>query len=238
MNTLFISDLHLDGIRPESTALFEHFVRTEAHRAEALYILGDLFEYWLGDDVLTETGEQVYRALSSLASAGLPCYFMHGNRDFLLGKRYAARCGMRLLPGETVIDLYGTPTLLMHGDTLCTDDTVYQEVRRNIRTPQWREAFLAKTPEERGAFVHEAREQSREHQLSVSVEIMDVNLDSVSEAFERHGVTELIHGHTHRTAVHDHVVGDRTAHRIVLGDWYERSSVVRVSEGGSELVHL
>jgi UDP-2,3-diacylglucosamine hydrolase len=134
MTTLIISDLHLDDDRPRSTALFEKFIKTEAKRSDALYILGDLFEYWLGDDVRSETSMRVSRALASLAGTGIPCYFMHGNRDFLLGRRYAAQSGIQLLPEELVVDFYGTPTLLMHGDSLCTDDVVYQEVRRKIRS--------------------------------------------------------------------------------------------------------
>jgi UDP-2,3-diacylglucosamine hydrolase len=235
MTTLFISDLHLDDARPESTALFESFVQREASKAEALYILGDLFEYWLGDDIRTGTGQRVTAALSGLAAAGIPCYFMHGNRDFLLGRRYSANCGLQLLPEECVIELYGKPTLLMHGDTLCTDDIKYQEARSMLRSEDWQKQFLASTPDEREAYVRNARQQSREHQQSVSMDIMDVNADAVRAAFERHGVTELIHGHTHRPAVHEFDLGDLAARRTVLGDWYKTGSVLRVSPRGAEL---
>jgi UDP-2,3-diacylglucosamine hydrolase len=235
MTTLIISDLHLDDDRPRSTALFEKFIKTEAKRSDALYILGDLFEYWLGDDVRSETSMRVSRALASLAGTGIPCYFMHGNRDFLLGRRYAAQSGIQLLPEELVVDFYGTPTLLMHGDSLCTDDVVYQEVRRKIRSKDWRKAFLSSSPDERNAFVRDARTKSRAHQLSVSMDIMDVNQDSVDRAFEHHGVTELVHGHTHRPAVHKQQLNGGSTRRIVLGDWYEQGSVLRVSSAHSEL---
>lgn len=210
----------------------------EARGAIALYILGDLFEYWLGDDVPSETGERVAAALSRLAKSGVACHFMAGNRDFLLGEEYASRCGMDLLPDELVIDLNGAPTLLLHGDTLCTDDRVYQQVRATIRAPQWREQFLAQSPEERLAFVRDAREKSREHQQSVSMEITDVNQDAVRSAFDRHGVTEMIHGHTHRLAIHRHETDGGIARRIVLGDWYTRGSVLRVAAESRELVEL
>lgn len=210
----------------------------EARGAIALYILGDLFEYWLGDDVPSETGERVATALSRLAESGVACHFMAGNRDFLLGEEYASRCGMDLLPDELVIDLNGAPTLLLHGDTLCTDDRVYQQVRATIRAPQWREQFLAQSPEERLAFVRDAREKSREHQQSVSMEITDVNQDAVRSAFDRHGVTEMIHGHTHRLAIHRHETDGGIARRIVLGDWYTRGSVLRVAAESRELVEL
>jgi UDP-2,3-diacylglucosamine hydrolase len=238
MSTLFISDLHLDDARPESTVLFEQFVRTEARNAEALYILGDLFEYWLGDDVNTETSMKVSRALSSLAAAAIPCYFMHGNRDFLVGRRFAAQSGMRLLPEEHVLDLYGTETLLMHGDSLCTDDVEYQQVRRRIRRPDWQKDFLSRSPDERREIANRGREQSREHQMSLSRDITDVNRDSVCAAFERHGVRRLIHGHTHRPDIHDHKVNGSPASRVVLGDWYTQGSVLRVTDSGLDLASI
>ncbi len=235
MTTLFISDLHLDDARPRSTSLFEQFIRSEACRSEALYILGDLFEYWLGDDVRTDTSNRVAAALSPLEGSEIPCYFMHGNRDFLLGEDYAAHAGLQLLPEAVVVDLYGAPTLLLHGDTLCTDDLSYQAVRRQVRDPRWQEEFLSRSIADRMAFANDAREQSQEHKMTVSMEITDVNPASVTEAFDTHGVHEMIHGHTHRPAVHDHALKDGPARRIVLGDWYERGSVLRVSPEGARL---
>ena len=238
MTTLFISDLHLDDARPEATALFRRFVREEAREADALYILGDLFEYWLGDDVLSETARQVSESLAKLSQAGTTVHFMHGNRDFLIGSDYAGLCGMSLLPEEIRVDLYGRPTLLLHGDTLCTDDTEYQAVRRTLRSAEWQADFLAKPAAARIEFARDARQKSSAHKMSVSMDIMDVNPDEVVSTFERHGVNEMIHGHTHRPAVHELEVADRPARRYVLGDWYEQGSVLRVDAQGSELAQL
>ena len=238
MTTLFISDLHLDDSRPDSTAQFEQFVRDEALHCEALYILGDLFEFWMGDDVSTSTSERVEIALSGIHAVGIPCYFLHGNRDFVLGDHYASSCGMQLLPEEIVVDLYGTATLLMHGDTLCTDDIAYQQFRRMARSEEWQQQMLALSIHERKTLVEQGRQQSLDHQLSVSMDIMDVNLNAVEDAFQRHGVTELIHGHTHRPDIHELQINQLSARRIVLGDWYEQGSVLRVSPKGSELIAL
>jgi len=213
-------------------------VEDEARRAESLYILGDLFEYWLGDDVGSATADRVAAALSRLGAGGVACHFMAGNRDFLVGEDYAARCGMSLLPDEVVIDLCGVPTLLLHGDTLCTDDEVYQQVRATIRAPEWRERFLSQSPGERLAFVRDAREKSRDHQLAVSMEITDVNEDAVRRAFKRHGVREMIHGHTHRPAIHEHTIDSGKGRRIVLGDWYSQGSMLRVKPNERKLADV
>lgn len=238
MSTLFISDLHLDDARPKATALFRQFVHEEARQAAALYVLGDLFEYWLGDDVLSETARSVAATLSELNGHGVPVYFMHGNRDFLLGEDYARLCGMSLLPEEQRIELYGEPTLLLHGDTLCTDDSAYQEVRRELRSAEWQAGFLARPAAERISFAREAMQQSEQHKMSVSMEIMDVNAEAVATAFARHGVKQMIHGHTHRPAVHDLQLPSGPARRTVLGDWYEQGSVLRVNENGADLAQL
>jgi len=233
--TLFISDLHLDDRRPAAIRLLLEFITAEAMRAEALYILGDLFEYWLGDDAPTAAGREVAAGLARLAAAGVTSCFMHGNRDFLVGNDYARQAGLTLLDEEVVVDLYGRPTLLLHGDSLCTDDHAYQNVRRMVRDPAWQADFLARTPEERARFALEAREQSRAYQASASTEIMDVNADAVRAAFRRHGVRHMIHGHTHRPAIHRHPLPDGTAERIVLGDWYTQGSVLEVTPAGAEL---
>ncbi len=231
MTTLFISDLHLDDSRPAATEAFLAFLDREARDAEALYILGDLFEYWLGDDAPTPVGQAVAPALRTIADAGVPVYFTHGNRDFLLGEAYAGASGMKLLAEEHVVDLYGAPTLLLHGDTLCTDDVQYQQVRRMLRDPAWQADFLNKTPEERVAAALKAREMSAEYKDGVAMDIMDVNASAVSDAFARHGVRHMIHGHTHRPAVHDTDDGQR----IVLGDWYDQGSVLSLSADGYRL---
>ena len=231
MSTLFISDLHLDDRRPAATQAFLEFLQTDAAHAETLYILGDLFEYWLGDDAPTPVGQVVAKALKNLSDSGVPVYFTHGNRDFLLGEAYAAAAGMTLLPDETVVDLYGAPTVLLHGDTLCTDDVVYQEIRTMLRDPAWQESFLTKSPEERVAWAMKAREMSADHKGGVGMEIMDVNQDAVTDALARHDVKHMIHGHTHRPAVHE-AAGSQ---RVVLGDWYTQGSVLTISAEGLSL---
>ena len=231
MTSLFISDLHLDDRRSETTALLLSFLRSEAPDADALYILGDLFEFWLGDDVPSKCSNDVAASLAFLADKGVPCYFMHGNRDFLLQENYAKSAGMILLPEEYVIDLYGEQVLRLHGDSLCTDDIPYQQFRALVRNPAWQQDFLAKTPQERLQVALQARDASAEHQDNASMEIMDVNPAEVIAAFERHKVKRVIHGHTHRPASHDLQIKGHKAQRIVLGDWYTQGSVLRVQPG-------
>lgn len=234
MTTLFISDLHLSPRRPGIAESFFSLLQGEARRADALYILGDLFEYWIGDDAANPLGySPVIDQLRALSDSGVPVYFMRGNRDFLAGDRFAADTGCRILPDPTVIDLYGEPVLLMHGDFLCTDDTAHQEFRRTVDDPGWQRGFLSKPIEARMQLAQEAREHSREHKDSVTMEIMDVNDDAVHRAFDEHGVRLMIHGHTHRPAVHDDGAGG--TRRIVLGDWYEQSSILRCSPGEQKL---
>ncbi|MDQ3617220.1 MAG: UDP-2,3-diacylglucosamine diphosphatase [Pseudomonadota bacterium] len=238
MTTLFISDLHLDAERPQITELFEHFVRDEAHSADALYILGDLFEAWVGDDDPSETGARVARSLRALNDAGVPLYFIRGNRDFLLGEDYARRAGMTVLPDPAVVMLYGQPTLLMHGDTLCTDDLAYQQFRAQTRHPQWQAQFLAQPLAARLAFAQQARAASKAHQSGLQDQgtmetITDVAPTTVEDTFARYGIDTIIHGHTHRPAVHVLKAGNRECRRIVLGDWYEQGSVLRVDGNGA-----
>ena len=238
MATFFISDLHLDDRRPETTALLLRFLQEEAANADALYILGDLFEFWLGDDVPSQCSIAVATALSSLANKGIPCYFMHGNRDFLLQEDYAKLSGLTLLPEEYVADIYAEQVLLMHGDTLCTDDIPYQKIRMLVRSPDWQQDILAKTPQERLQIALEARDASAEHKDDAEMDIMDVNPGEVIAAFERHGVHRMIHGHTHRPATHDLEVNGQAAQRIVLGDWYTQGSFLRVQPGSYELLPI
>lgn len=235
MTTLFISDLHLDDRRPETTNLLQSFLQNEAGSADALYILGDLFEYWLGDDVPSACAIAVAEALARLNDKGVECYFMHGNRDFLLKQAYADTAGLVLLPEEHVADLYGEPVLLMHGDSLCTDDIPYLQFRKTVRDPGWQQDFLTKTPAERLQVALQARDASAEHKHHVSMEIMDVNSEQVQMAFKRHGVTRMIHGHTHRPAIHKLSIDGRPSQRIVLGDWYTQGSVLRVTPGNYDL---
>ena len=242
MSTLFVSDLHLDPARPEITALFLRFLQREAASADALYILGDLFEAWVGDDDPSSTGQQVADGLRRLADAGVPVYFVHGNRDFLVGQDYAGRAGMRILPDPAVVSLYGEPVLVMHGDLLCTDDHAYQAFRAQTRDPHWQAMFLAQPLAARQAFAAQARQASMSRQQDMidgdraSFEaVTDVNPQAVEATFARFGVATLVHGHTHRPAMHAVRIGDRDGRRIVLGDWYEQGSVLRVDADGMRL---
>jgi UDP-2,3-diacylglucosamine hydrolase len=241
--SLFISDLHLDASRPRITALFLDFLRGEARQAQALYILGDLFEAWVGDDADDALAVEVRTALRELTDAGVPVWLMRGNRDFLLGPDFARDTGARLLADPAVLLLGGEPTLLMHGDQLCTDDEAYQAFRRQVRDPAWIESFLAQPLAARRAFGDKARAASGEHQSALKAQgaleaITDVNADAVAATMARYGVRRLIHGHTHRPAVHALEAAGRPARRIVLGDWYEQGSVLRVDTDGVELAAL
>jgi UDP-2,3-diacylglucosamine hydrolase len=239
MTTLFISDLHLDAERPAITTLFGQFVANEARGADAVYILGDLFEAWVGDDDSSETGAFVANSLRGLADSGVPVYFVRGNRDFLVGESYARRCGMTILPDPVVVMLYGKPTLLMHGDTLCTDDVAYQQFRAQTRDPAWQRQFLSQPLPARIAFAAQARAASKAHQSGLQAQgamdaITDVSEATVAATMARFGIDTLIHGHTHRPAVHTRDGGKR----IVLGDWYEQGSVLRVDARGAVLSAL
>ncbi len=240
MATLFVSDLHLDPERPAITDLFGQFLDTEARDADALYILGDLFEAWVGDDDPSEAGAYVADRLQALTASGVPAYFIRGNRDFLLGADYARPCGMTLLPDPSVVVLYGTPTLLLHGDLLCTDDTTYQAFRAQTRDPRWKAQFLAQPLLARVAFAAQARAASKARygelvSSGMAETIGDVSTATVQAWFQRYGVQRMIHGHTHRPAIHDEGAGNT---RIVLGDWYEQGSVLRVSADGVDLAAL
>jgi len=236
MATLFIADLHLDPGRPQITALFERYLAgDEVRHADALYILGDLVEAWIGDDDDAELPARIATATRAVRDAGVPVYFMVGNRDFLLGPAFAERAGLSLLDDGTVHDIQGRRTLLMHGDVLCTDDLAYQAVRRQVRTPEWQAQILAMPLQARRAFAARAREDSKAHTGSTMESIMDVNGAAVAEAMRKAQVTRLIHGHTHRPAVHDFLLDGAPAQRIVLGDWYEQGSVLRVDPTGVEL---
>jgi len=232
MSVVFISDIHLGSEHPEISERFIRFLESEtARQAQALYILGDLFEVWIGDDGPQAEHLAPIAALKALTDSGVPVYIMHGNRDFLLGQGFEAMSGCRLIEDPVVIDLYGAPTLLMHGDTLCSDDVEYQAFRQQVRSPQWQAQFLAMPVEQRAAFARQAREQSAQRGREKPMAIMDVNDDAVIEALCQHKVTQMIHGHTHRPKQHTLELDDTQAHRIVLGDWYSRQSVLICSPG-------
>jgi UDP-2,3-diacylglucosamine hydrolase len=236
--TLFIADLHLDPVRPAITELFLDFLAGEARQADALYILGDLFEVWLGDDDFNPHHERVAEGLHALSVAGTPVYFMVGNRDFLLGEAYARRAGMTILEEPVTLDLYGTPTTILHGDVLCTDDRPYQMFRALVRNRAWQKCFLLSPLVWRRMLANMTRGQSRKRGQSVNPDITDVNADAVAAMFRKQDVPRIIHGHTHRPAVHSLEVDDASRKRIVLGDWYEQGSVLRVDEAGADLSAL
>ncbi len=232
---LFISDLHLYKERPEITELFLEFLEHRAGEAEALYILGDLFEVWIGDDAVSSENRRIITALNRLSDRGTRVMFMHGNRDFLIGEDFARMSGCSLIPDSTVIKLNGEPTLLMHGDTLCTDDLEYQQFRARVRDPQIQRDFLSQPVAKRSDIVDHYRQESRERSRHKSTEIMDVNQDAVIKIMKQYQVRRLIHGHTHRPAIHSLKIDGQDAERIVLGDWYHQGSVLTVDESGFHL---
>ena len=231
MASLFISDLHLSQERPDITQIFLRFLQGPAQQAEALYILGDLFEVWLGDDMVLPDYQQAISELKTLSNT-VPVFIMYGNRDFLMRSRFEEMTGCTLLADELVIDLYGTPTLIMHGDTLCTDDVAYQNFRNMVRDPAWQAELLNKSPEERLALARKLREISKTETSDKDAAIMDVNQTTVEQTMSRHKVQQLIHGHTHRPAVHEFSLAGQPARRIVLADWYHNGSLLRVDENG------
>ena len=239
MFTAFVSDLHLAPGRPAQALAFRDFLRTLAPQADALYILGDLFDHWAGDDDLGDPfNGNIAAALSALSGAGVGVYLIHGNRDFLLRERFAAATGIKLLPERALVDLYGTPTLLMHGDLLCTQDWRYQAFRKVVRNPTIQRWFMRLPLARRKGVMGGARRMSEREKQAKRSQIMDVTAAAVDEAFRRHGCTRLIHGHTHRPARHEHVVDGRACERWVLSDWYDHGQYLRVSPAGCEPVNL
>lgn len=240
---LFISDLHLSAEHPETSQQFLRFLDAEARGAQALYILGDLFEYWIGDDELEDIpGEPLVReaalALRALADGGVALHLMHGNRDFLIGERFCAATGAQLLEDPSVATIDGERYALLHGDTLCTDDVPYQAWRRTARNPDWQRQFLAKPRTERRAIVMQYREQSKAAVSAKAPEIMDTNEGAVADAFRQLGVARMIHGHTHRPAHHEHVVDGRRCERWVLPDWYGSGGYLEIRDGAARLAQF
>ncbi|EOC1149746.1 UDP-2,3-diacylglucosamine diphosphatase [Cronobacter sakazakii] len=236
MATLFIADLHLCSEEPAITAGFLRFLAGTAREADALYILGDLFEAWIGDDDPEPLHREIAAALRALVQSGVPCYFIHGNRDFLLGRRFARESGMQLLPEEQVLDLYGRRVLIMHGDTLCTDDAGYQAFRAKVHKPWLQTLFLALPLRLRRRIAARMRTGSKASNSQKDLAIMDVNPQAVVDTIERQRVQWLIHGHTHRPAVHTLEANGKPAHRVVLGAWHSEGSMVKVTPDDVELV--
>lgn len=238
MTPLFISDLHLDASRPAATDCFLRFLAGPAGDARSLFILGDLFEAWTGDDAADHHDRTVISALRNYTKSGSRCSFLRGNRDFLVGGQFAAETGCTLLPDEALVEINGEMVLLMHGDTLCTADKSYQRYRRIVHTPSIQRLFLLLPTGLRASVAAYARRRSMQANAGKSPDIMDVSTTSVSAALKRHGVNVLVHGHTHRPAVHSLEVEGRPARRIVLGDWYEQGSFLRWPATGPELATL
>jgi len=239
LSTLLISDLHLTEERPEANERFIALLEEKGRAADALYILGDFFEYWIGDDDLAEPFNAVIAGLlKDLTRRGVPVYLMHGNRDFLIGEGFCAETGSTLLQDPTVVDIAGVKTLLMHGDTLCTDDLDYQTWRRKARDPAFQAAFLAKPLDERRRQVHQMREKSKQVVQEKTAEIMDVNDEAVRAALRSHGVRRLIHGHTHRPGRHAIEVDGKRCERWVLPDWYGRGGYLQVGSSEPKLVRF
>ena len=238
MTTLFISDLHLEAARPEIAEQFFKFLQAEALSADALYILGDLFESWVGDDDPNAHYAEVKIQLRSLTDHGVPVSFMHGNRDFMIGDAFAEETGLTILDDPYVADIHGTRVVLTHGDAMCTDDEKYQAIRQMTRNPEWQAMMLEKPLAERQAFAAQARAASMAHGQTIREEISDVNADAVVAAFRDAGVGTMLHGHTHRPAVHSLTVDGNECTRIVLGDWYDQGSVVRWKDDGPVLTAL
>ena len=230
---LFISDLHLAPERPAIIDLFVRFCDEIASQYEALYILGDFVEYWLGDDDPAEGLQPAFDALKKLADAGCSIFFMHGNRDFLIGDALAQRCGFKRIPDPTLIHLNDKAILLMHGDTLCTDDVDYMQFRNEVRDENFQKSFLAKSLGERQQIAQSLRESSKEATAQKKPEIMDVNQQAVESVISQHRVQLLIHGHTHRPAIHSLEVKGVPSKRIVLGDWYDSGSYLAFDDSTS-----
>jgi UDP-2,3-diacylglucosamine hydrolase len=234
--TLFISDLHLCAKQPRCTKVFLHFMQNEAPKAEALYILGDLFEYWAGDDELDDPFTQkIIRALRKLAADGTRLYIMHGNRDLLMGKALAQASGATLLPDPMLIDLYGTATLLSHGDALCSDDAAYQGYRSQVRGVEWQQAFLALPLAIRKKQIEQLRARSEKEKKTKSSSIMDVNPEAVAALLREHNFPRMIHGHTHRPIHVLHHLDGYTSERWVLGDWHESGNALRCDAAGCRM---
>jgi UDP-2,3-diacylglucosamine hydrolase len=235
-STLFISDLHLSAERPDIAQCFFDFMKNEAPKAEALYILGDLFEVWIGDDNTTDFSTAVANAIASVGQV-IPVYFIHGNRDFAIGKKYAKKCHMQLLPEQYVIDLYGRKTLISHGDELCTRDLAYMKFRKKARGWWWPKLMLSLPLALRKRIANKGRETSKNNQMSLSAEIMDVTQSEVEQAMRTFDVTLFIHGHTHRPNVHEFCLANTTTKvkRIVLGDWYTQGSILVATPDTLEL---
>ena len=247
MHTLFISDLHLSADHAHSMAAFQHFIDTltpqacpeQSRRAEALYILGDLFEYWAGDDNLHDPFHaHIIAALQGVVAHNIKVYLMQGNRDLLMGHVLAQTIGATLLDDPTMLELYGTPTLLSHGDTLCTDDVEYQQYRAQVHDPEFQKKFLAQPLATRKAYIEQLRQHSTIAKQGKDSAIMDVNDDAVAALLRQHGYPRRIHGHTHRPGFHEHIVDGHHCERWVLSDWDRPASALQCDAEGCRAIPI
>ena len=238
MSRLFVSDVHLDASAPEAVEQFLQFLQTHAMQAEALYILGDLFETWVGDDQTEPAKDRVRAGLRAVTAGGVSCFVLHGNRDFLLGREFCRDTGCRLLPDPVIAELDGERVLLTHGDALCTDDHPYQELRTIVRNVDWQRRYLALPLADRELLANQVRAGSKQHTARTIPKIMDVNADAVAAAYRSTAVRRIVHGHTHRPGVHDTHVDGAPVQRIVLGAWYEQGSYLSYGNGRYELREL
>ncbi|HEX2549075.1 MAG TPA: UDP-2,3-diacylglucosamine diphosphatase [Gammaproteobacteria bacterium] len=239
MAKIVISDLHLQENRPQISDLFLNFLKNDAKHAEALYILGDFFESWIGDDDDSPFHKQIISALKTQTTLGLPIYFMRGNRDFLIGKRFLKATGCQPLPDEFVANMYGIPTLMMHGDTLCTQDVKYLKFRKKARNWFMQKLFLLKPLKTRQAMVKKYRDASKEHVSTLPLHIMDVTQSEVLQVMQKHQVSHLIHGHTHRQAIHHFDDNHKKYTRTVLGAWHDQGNAfIFKPSGNNEFVDI
>ncbi|MCG9583062.1 UDP-2,3-diacylglucosamine diphosphatase [Vibrio tubiashii] len=235
MTTLFISDLHLSPTTPDITQCFVRFMREEAIHADALYVLGDLFEFWIGDDDRSDFASSIRAEFKTLTDKGIPCFFTQGNRDFLVGKRFSRQTGVTLLGDETVIDLYGRKAIVLHGDTLCTQDVKYLEYRAKVHQP-WLQWVFNRIPMfVKKKIVNKVQSDIKTDKQTKSLDIMDVTQSEVENVMQHHNVDLMIHGHTHRPKVHSFQILETDYTRIVLGDWYTQGSVLVYDKNGFEL---
>lgn len=238
MTTAFISDLHISESQPEIGEQFIDFLCNQALNYSALYILGDLFEYWLGDDDSNSYIVNIKVALNEYTSSGIPTYYMHGNRDFLIGERFSAETGIKIISDPTIIQINNEDILISHGDIFCTDDTSYQATRKLTRDPKWQNMILNKSLEERKAFALDSRLKSKNHTNGLTDEITDVNQTEIANTFKEFNLKTIIHGHTHRPAIHITKINNIDLKRIVLGDWYDQGSILNWDESGPNLITL
>ena len=233
--TLFVSDIHLDQKRSAVVDLFDDFLKNRAYQADALYILGDLFEYWIGDDADYPHYTKIFNSLKRLSENNIPVYFQHGNRDFLVQKEFCKLTGITILPEEYIANIYGQKILLMHGDTLCTDDVEYQQFRKKThnKTLQW--IVLHLPVRIRQSIANHLRDTSAQAISNKSAEIMDANQLTIEQTMQKHQTKTLVHGHTHRPGIHEFTKDSSTYQRIVLGDWYTQGSVLSFTKENYQL---